>query len=116
MRLENALSGLAWPILTWLGFGLYLANVALGLGVQWRLVSTRRVRWVHHSLYGLVFASALLAGLSAVLSGRFPWPLLVTLGALALMPRYRGGSRPHSVLAALGLAGYAGVLGGVALS
>lgn len=93
--------------LVWLGFAFYVANLALGVGVQFKLVSTRRFRWVHHALYGLVFAGALAAALGLILTGSRWWALTLTLGALAALPRYRGGTRQHMVLAALGFVGYA---------
>ncbi len=92
--------------LPWLGFGLYVANLLLGVGVQFRLVSTRRFRWVHHALYALVFAGALAGTLGLILTGSRWWALVLTLGALAVLPRFRGGSRPHALLAALGFVGY----------
>jgi hypothetical protein len=30
----------------------------------------------------------------------------LTVGALAVLPRYKGGTRPHMILALLGLMGY----------
>lgn len=90
----------------WLGLGLYIANLILGVGVQFRLVSTRRFKWVHHALYALVFVGALVATLGLILTGSRWWPLALTLGALSVLPRYRGGSRPHMLLAALGFIGY----------
>jgi hypothetical protein len=92
--------------LPWLGLGLYIANLALGVGVQFKLVSTRRFRWVHHALYAVVFAGALAATIGLVLSGQRWWPLALTLGALSVLPRHRGGSRPHMALATLGFVGY----------
>jgi hypothetical protein len=88
------------------GAGLYVANVALGVGVQTRVVSTRRVRWVHHALYFAVFAGAGLAFVSLLPEAR-ALALVPTLAALAVMPRLRGGSRPHGLVGAGGLAGYA---------
>jgi hypothetical protein len=93
--------------LPWVGLGLYIANLMLGVGVQFRLVSTKRWHWVHHALYAVVFAGALAATLGLVLSGARWWPLALTLGALAVLPRYKGGSRPHMMLAVLGFVGYA---------
>ena len=29
----------------------YLANVALGVSVATRVISTKKVRWVHHALF-----------------------------------------------------------------
>jgi hypothetical protein len=93
-------------LLPWAGFGLYLANVALGIGVQAGVVSTRRVAWVHHALYGTVFVAAGVATLALLLAGGSWPPLALTLLALGLMPRHRGGTGPHAALALAGLAGY----------
>ena len=90
----------------WIGFGLYVSNLALGVGVQFRWVSTKRFHWVHHALYGLVFVAAGAAALTAILAGSRWWALAPTLLALGLLPRFRGGSRPHRNLALLGLLGY----------
>jgi hypothetical protein len=90
----------------WIGFGLYLSNLALGVGVQFRWVSLHRFRWVHHALYGLVFVAAGVATLAGILVGSSWWALLPTLLALLVLPRFRGGSPPHRNLALVGLAGY----------
>jgi hypothetical protein len=93
--------------LPWVGLGLYIANIALGVGVQFKLVSTKRWRWVHHALYAVVFAGAIAATSGSILSGSRWWPLVLTLGALAVLPRFKGGSRQHMVLTVLGFVGYA---------
>ena len=90
----------------WIGFGLYVSNLALGVGVQFRWVSTKRFHWVHHTLYGVVFVAAGAATLAASLAGSRWWAFLPTLVALGLLPRFRGGSRPHRNLALVGLIGY----------
>jgi hypothetical protein len=90
----------------WIGFALYLSNLALGVGVQFRWVSTKRFHWVHHALYGVVFVAAGAATLTAILAGSRWWAFLPTLLALGLLPRFRGGSGPHRNLALVGLLGY----------
>jgi hypothetical protein len=90
----------------WIGFGLYLSNLALGVGVQFCWVSTKRFHWVHHALYGVVFVAAGAATLTAILAGSRWWVFLLTLLALGLLPRFRGGSVPHRNLALIGLIGY----------
>jgi hypothetical protein len=90
----------------WIGFGLYVSNLALGVGVQFRWVSTKRFHWVHHALYGVVFVAAGTAMLMAILAGSRWWAFLPTLLALGLLPRFRGGSGPHRHLALAGLLGY----------
>jgi hypothetical protein len=90
----------------WIGFGLYLSNLALGVAVQFRWVSLHRFRWVHHALYGLVFVAAGLAAFTALLAGSRWWVFVPTLLALLVFPRFRGGSVPHRNLALVGLLGY----------
>lgn len=90
----------------WVGFGLYVSNLALGVGVQFRWVSTKRFHWVHHALYGVVFVAAGAAALTSILAGSRWWAFLPTLLALGLLPRFRGGSGPHRNLALVGLLGY----------
>ncbi len=88
------------------GLGLYLANLTLGMAVQLRYVSLHRMRWVHHALYFVVFVAAILAMVGLMVGGSKWWMLTLTLGALAVLPRYKGGTRPHMILALLGLVGY----------
>lgn len=82
----------------YLAFGLYLANMGVGLAAQ-----TRRFHfgWLHHALYFIVFAAALLATLTA-----FHPALLLTLAALAVLPKSRPGTWRHPVVALVGLGGY----------
>lgn len=84
-----------------LGLGLYALNLVVGLSAQFGL----RVGLWHHVLYALVFAGALAA---AVWS--FHPALLLTLAALAVMPKTRPGSPWHPLMALLGLGGYVGAL------
>jgi hypothetical protein len=98
MRLET--------LLPWTGLGLYIANLALGAGLQLRLFDLHNMRWVHHVLYFIVFVGAGLAIIGLMIAGLKWWMLTLTVGALAVLPRYKGGSRPHAVLALLGLVGY----------
>jgi hypothetical protein len=93
-------------LLPFTGLGLYLANLALGVTVQFKLVSLHRMRWVHHALYFVVFVGAILAIVGLMIARSKWWMLTLTIGALAVLPRYKGGTRPHMVLAVLGLVGY----------
>ena len=93
-------------LLPFTGLGLYLANLALGVAVQLRYVSLHKMRWVHHTLYFAVFVGAVLAIVGLMIAGSKWWMLTLTIGALAVLPRYKGGTRPHMVLALLGLVGY----------
>jgi hypothetical protein len=88
------------------GLGLYLTNLTLGVAVQLRYVSLHRMRWVHHALYFVVFVGAVLAIVGLMIAGSKWWMLTLTIGALAVLPRYKGGTRPHMILALLGLVGY----------
>ena len=85
---------------------MYLANLLLGVTVQFRLVSLHRMRWVHHALYFVVFVAALLALIGLMIARSKWWMLTLTIGALAVLPHYKGGTRPHMILALLGLIGY----------
>jgi hypothetical protein len=89
-----------------IGLSFYLANLLLGVTVQFRWVSLHKIRWVHHALYFVVFVTALLALLGLMLEGSKWWKLTLTIGALSVLPRYKGGTRQHMVLALLGLVGY----------
>ncbi len=89
-----------------LGLTLYAANVALGLGLQYRLWSLHRAKWVHHALYFAVCLTTLLAVYALFTLERRWWVLLVTLGCLTWLPRARGGSGLHRGLTLTGLLAY----------
>jgi hypothetical protein len=104
----TSLTPLEWtPVV---GALLYLANVALGAGLQLRLWRLHRARWVHHALYFLVCVASALAAYGLWASERRWWPLLLTGACLAVLPRARGGSGQHMALTFTGLVGYALVL------
>ena len=42
----------------YVAMALFLANFALGVLVQFRIVDTKPFRWLHHALFFAVFASA----------------------------------------------------------
>jgi hypothetical protein len=88
------------------GVLLYAANVALGAGLQLRLWSLHRARWVHHALYFLVFVSAAAAGWVLFILERRWWGLLPTFICLFVLPRARGGSQSHLLLTLTGFLGY----------
>jgi hypothetical protein len=91
---------------TWiplLGAGLYCANVLFGAGLQLRLYHLHRARWVHHALYFCVFVAAIASAFS---SPRW-WAMIPTLLCLAVLPRFKGGSKLHMRLTLAGLPGYA---------
>ncbi len=84
-------------------FGLYCVNMLVGVIAHLRLYHFGKA---HHVLYFVVFVSA---GLATAAS--FHPALLLTLAALALMPKSRPWTWKHPVCAGLGLIGY-----GLALS
>jgi hypothetical protein len=81
-----------------IGFGLYAANMVVGL-----LARFARIRFgaLHHLFYAIVFAGAIGAALFA-----FHPALLLTLAALAVLPFVTAKSRLHPGLATLGFGGY----------
>ena len=85
----------------WPGLSLYLLNLAVGTAAQ---LGLRFGVW-HHVLYALVFAGAIAAAIWA-----FHPALVVTLVALAVMPKTRPRSVSHPLVAVIGLAGYIGAL------
>ena len=91
------------PTLTWtlhLGAALYAINLAVGLSAQ---LLHAKFGAFHHWLYALVFAAAVAAAIFA-----FHPALLLTLIALALMPRTKPRTPRHPAVAAVGALGYLG--------
>jgi len=87
---------------------LFLANFALGVMVQFRIVDTKPFRWLHHALFFAAFASAALAAGVGFLQGApFRWALLPVLGLFAVLPRVRAGTPGHAALAGGALIFYA---------
>ena len=79
---------------------LFLANFALGIMVQFRVVDTKPFRWLHHALFFAAFASAVLAAGVGFLQGApYRWVLLPVLGLFAVLPRIRAGTPGHAALA-----------------
>jgi hypothetical protein len=79
---------------------LFVANFALGLLVQFRIVDTKPFRWLHHALFFAVFASAALAvGVGFLQGAPYRWALLPVLVLFALLPRIRAGTPGHAALA-----------------
>lgn len=88
--------------------GLFLANFALGVLVQFGIVDTRPFRWLHHALFFAVFASAALAvGVGFLQGAPYRWVLLPVLALFLLLPRVRAGTRGHAALASCALIFYA---------
>jgi hypothetical protein len=87
---------------------LFLANFALGVMVQFRIVDTKPFRWLHHALFFAAFASAALAAGVGFLQGApYRWALLPVLGLFAVLPRVRAGTTGHAALAGGALIFYA---------
>jgi hypothetical protein len=87
---------------------LFLANFALGVMVQFRIVDTKPFRWLHHALFFAAFASAALAAGVGFLQGApYRWVLLPVLGLFAVLPRVRAGTPGHAALAGGALIFYA---------
>jgi len=79
---------------------LFLANFALGILVQFRLVDTKPFRWLHHALFFAAFASAALAaGVGFLQTAAYRWVLLPVLVLFAVLPRIRAGTPGHAALA-----------------
>jgi hypothetical protein len=87
---------------------LFLANFALGVMVQVRIVDTKPFRWLHHALFFAAFASAALAaGVGFLQDAPYRWALLPVLGLFAVLPRVRAGTPGHAALAGGALIFYA---------
>ena len=86
----------------------FLANFALGILVQFRVVDSRPFRWLHHALFFAAFASAAVALAVGFLQGApYRWVLLGVLVLFAVLPRVRAGTPGHAALAAGALILYA---------
>jgi len=79
---------------------LFVANFALGVLVQFRIVDTKPFRWLHHALFFAVFASAAVAvGVGFLQGAPYRWVLLAVLVLFAFFPRVRAGTPGHAALA-----------------
>jgi len=79
---------------------LFLANFALGVLVQFRIVDTKPFRWLHHALFFAVFASAAVAASVGFLQDApYRWALLPVLALFFVLPRVRAGTPGHAALA-----------------
>ena len=78
----------------------FLANFALGIMVQFRVVDTKPFRWLHHALFFAAFASAALAaGVGFSQGAPYRWALLPVLVLFAVLPRVKAGTPGHAALA-----------------
>lgn len=92
----------------YLALALFLANFALGVLVQLRVVDTKPFRWLHHALFFAVFVSAGLAVAVGLWRGvAYAWVLLPVLALYAVLPRIRAGTAGHAALAGTALIFYA---------
>ena len=79
---------------------LFVANFALGVLVQFRIVDTKPFRWLHHALFFAVFASAAVAvGVGFLQGAPYRWVVLPVLVLFAFLPRVRAGTPGHAALA-----------------
>jgi hypothetical protein len=92
----------AWSVL---GLLTYLVTAALGTSAQLGWVNTRPFRWLHHALFAAVWLT-LAAAAWAARFGPALFALAAVMGCMALLPRFRPGTRAHCGLATLGLGGY----------
>lgn len=95
-------------LIFYLAAALFLANFALGVLVQLRVVDTKPFRWLHHALFFAVFVSAGLAVAVGLWRGAaYAWVLLPVLALYVVLPRIRAGTAGHAALAGLALIFYA---------
>ena len=86
----------------------FAANMALGIAVRLRVVSTKEFRWVHHALFFVVVAGAVAAAALGLRDHEaFVWGLAPALGIFALLPRLAGGSARHTAAAVVAALSYA---------
>ena len=86
---------------------LFVANFALGVLVQFRIVDMKPFRWLHHALFFAVFASAALAvGVGFLQGAPYRWVLLPVLILFAFLPRVRAGTPGHAALASGAMLSY----------
>jgi hypothetical protein len=79
---------------------LFVANFALGVLVQFRIVDTKPFHWLHHALFFAVFASAAVAvGVGFLQGAPYRWIVLPVLVLFAFLPRVRAGTPGHAALA-----------------
>jgi hypothetical protein len=79
---------------------LFLANFALGVLVQFRIVDTKPFRWLHHALFFAVFASAAVAvGVGFLQGAPYRWVLLPVLVLFFVLSRVRAGTPGHAAIA-----------------
>ncbi|MBX3065531.1 MAG: hypothetical protein KF726_21325 [Anaerolineae bacterium] len=92
-----------------IGFITYIGTAALGTSAQLGLVNTRPFRWLHHALFGGVWLTLILI---VLLAWGNAWlvALIPVAAAMAILPRFRAGTRAHCTCALVGLGGYGAAL------
>lgn len=76
--------------------------------MQFGVVDTKPVRWLHHALFFAVFASAVLAVVVGFYGDApYRWALLPVLGLYLILPRVRAGTPGHVALASGAMIFYA---------
>jgi len=87
-------------LIFYVAMAFFLANFALGILVQFRVVDSKPFRWLHHALFFAAFASAAVAAGVGFLQGApYRWVLLPVLILFAVLPRVRAGTPGHAALA-----------------
>jgi hypothetical protein len=87
-------------LIFYVAMAFFIANFALGVLVQFRIVDTKPFRWLHHALFFAVFASAAVAvGVGFLQGAPYRWALLPVLFLFAALPRVRAGTPGHAALA-----------------
>ena len=95
-------------LIFYVAMAFFLANFALGILVQFRVVDTKPFRWLHHALFFAAFASAAVAlGVGFLQGAPYRWALLPVLVLFAVLPRVRAGTPGHAALAGGALILYA---------
>lgn len=91
----------------YVAMALFLANFALGVLVQLRIVDTKPFRWIHHALFFAVFVSAAVAVAAGLWQGAwYGWILIPVLALFLVLPRVRAGTVGHAALASAALIFY----------
>lgn len=91
----------------WLLIGLttYIVTASLGTAAQLGLLNTRPFRWAHHVLFAAVWVTLIVL---VVMMWGTAWlvaalPIAVSM---AILPRFKAGTRAHCTCALIGLASY----------
>lgn len=88
-----------------IAFATYVATAALGTAAQLGWVNTRPFRWAHHALFAAVWVTLLLVVLTTW-GAVWLLALVPVAVSMALLPRFKAGTRPHCTCALIGLGSY----------